>query len=129
MAVTHMNLSELKAYAESDSKAFASPSTADKTKQWNYSPMFLPISTSGRHVMNVTTRSDFLHKQVGNWKTIQINLVLTIVIGIAALWLLSVNVLLAGAAALVAGWLYGEHMVKKFFLYKVYKRRMLLEGT
>lgn len=120
------DLSGLKAMAAKGELTDASQGHAEK---YAYTPMLMPVATGGKEVMKVGTRQEYLNQEIGNWRNININRALGVIAGLAALYLLSVNVLLAGAAALYAGWAWGAKARDEFFLYKIAKKRELLEGT
>ncbi|MFH1779660.1 MAG: hypothetical protein ABH803_00750 [Candidatus Micrarchaeota archaeon] len=105
---------------------FASESPA---KEYTNTPILMPVSNDSDPVMRVTTRQAYLDFELGNWRSLNIQRGLGVVVGIVALFLLSVNPLMAGATALVAGWFWGGYARTAFFLYKITKNRELLEGT
>ncbi|OIO26918.1 hypothetical protein COX85_03795 [Candidatus Micrarchaeota archaeon CG_4_10_14_0_2_um_filter_55_9] len=123
MSVQQTDLGGLKAFVGSHQESFSQP------KQWDYAPVFMPVSTEGKPVVKVTTRLDFLKGQIGQWREVKICYFLSFGLGALALILLSVNVLLGVAFGLAAGWFYGQYVRDDFFIMQINKKRPLLEGT
>ncbi|NUN11417.1 hypothetical protein HUU53_02120 [Candidatus Micrarchaeota archaeon] len=98
-------------------------------QDYAYTPMLMPAQTEGKPVMKITTRQDYLDKTVGLWRRIQVNKGLGLILGVASLFLLSISPLFAGACAVLAGWIWGDYVTGKFYLYQVDGKRELLEGT
>ena len=98
-------------------------------KQWNYSPVWVPVLTDGKAVVNVITRQEFMDKQLGDWRLIQITRVGAILLGVAALYFLGSNVLVAAALGLAAGWAWGLYVRTNYFFETVNKSREILEST
>lgn len=126
MAIVQTNLEDLHSLVTENPKSFG---YKEQPKQWSYSPMFMPVSTEGKPVVQVTTRLEFLKRQIKDWRNMKISYFLAFGLGAAALWLLSVNPLFAVAAGAAAGWFYGGYVMTEFFLVKIGKKRPLLEGT
>ena len=123
MAVVETNLSGLKKMVSEKRESFG------PAGKWTYSPMFVPVATEGRPVLNVMRRQDFMDRSLGQWRTKIVARIGGIVLGVAALALLAYNVVLAAAAALAAGWVYGLYKRESFFFDYVNKRREIMEGT
>lgn len=99
------------------------------TPSFTYSPVWLPVQTEGNAVVKVTTRQEYLSGQLGDWRTIQLTRVATIIFGIAALYFLSVNIFVSAALGVLAGWTWGVYTKKAFFFETVNRKREILEGT
>ena len=99
------------------------------SKQWTYSTVWLPVQTEGKAVVNVSTRQEFMDKQLKDWRFIQISRVGAIVLGVGALYFLSSSILVSGALGLAAGWLWGNYVRTAFFFEYVNRSREILEGT
>ncbi len=126
MPVQTVTLGELKEIAPQLKKE------AEERPPFRYSPMFLPVDATAKKdigVVKVVTRQKFLDENIGHWIKWRTYQGASVALGIAALALLSTNVLLSGAAALGAGYCYGQYKRKDFIINRLLKNRWLLEGT
>ena len=126
MAVKQTNLAGLKSYIGSNSDNFE-PTT--KKKSYNYNPMFMPVSTQGKPVMKVQTRSGFLGGMISMWRQLKASYFLTFLLGAMALFLLNYNAILAAISAAGSGWFFGTYTKWDFVMNKIMKKRTILEGT
>ncbi len=92
-------------------------------------PMFLPTETFGRNIVNVQTRQAFLSPNIGWWVRWRVTRFAAVAAAILAILLLAVNGVLAAAAGLAAGYLYGQHLWADFYINNMLKSRRLLETT
>ncbi|MFH1751022.1 MAG: hypothetical protein ABH863_05060 [Candidatus Micrarchaeota archaeon] len=108
------------------------PKTVEEKKAFQVAPMFLPADISskrGTGVIKVVTRQDFMNTGITNWVLYNSTRAATIILAIAALFLLTVNILLAAVAGLAAGYFYGKHKFYTFMAIVQPRHRWLLEGT
>lgn len=92
-------------------------------------PMFLPTETFGRNIASVQTRQAFLSPNIGWWIRLRVTRFAAVAAAILAILLLFVNGILAAAAGLAAGYLYGQHIWADFYVNNMLKSRRLLETT
>lgn len=98
-------------------------------KKFDYTPLFLPVATEGKPVMKVTARHDFINNSLKEWRLFHITRTIAVVSAIGALVLLPINAFASAGAGIIAGWFYGEHLKKNFFINKMLKQRDMLEST
>lgn len=110
-------------------KKIAPKKDSHSSEQFTYSPVWLPVQTEGRGVMKVSTRQEYMSTELNNWRTIQISRVAAVILGVAAVYFLTWNVVIAAIVALMAGWAWGVYARKAYFFEKVNKGREILEGT
>jgi|GEM_PF-1909307 len=127
MSIRQTNLGELTEFVHGNKASFGF--TPAKQQEFEYSPMFMPVSTEGKPVLKVQTREKFLKDAVKSWRSQKIGYALGIAFGIAALLLLSVNWLFAVAAGAAAGWFYGGYVSVTFYFENLMKKRPILEAT
>jgi len=99
------------------------PAAAPK---YEHVPMFLPTMTEGKNVVEITTRAKFLKDNIDLWKKWHFYKLLAIMLAVIAVLWLRISVYLTIAAAIVAGWSYGEHIKANFAINMILKRRDLL---
>ncbi len=124
MAVQNVTLGELRRMAPHIARAGGN--------QFRYSPMFLPVDATakkGTGVVKVSTRQKFLNENIDAWVKWNSYRFFAMGLGVAALATLNVNILLSGAAAVGAGYCYGQYKRKDFIINGILKKRWLLEGT
>ncbi len=126
-----MSLHNAARVVHAEHKRFTGESTGNgEDGDWRKTQMFLPVASEGQSVIKVTTRQSFLNNGISAWRSWQLTRVGAAVAGAGAVWLFFAGQpILAGAGALVAGWLYGQHVRVGFFITKLLKKRYLLEGT
>ncbi|MCX6767314.1 MAG: hypothetical protein NTY90_01095 [Candidatus Micrarchaeota archaeon] len=127
MPIQKVTLGELREIAPSMRK-----DDAGAQNQFRYAPMFLPVDATSKKdtgVVKVVTRQKFLDENINHWVQWRFTQGAALGLGVAALALIGVNVLLSGAAALGAGYCYGEYKKKDFIINRLLKNRWLLEGT
>jgi hypothetical protein len=125
MSTHNVNLGQLKEIAPSLRKD-------TEQNQFRYAPMFLPVDATekkGTGVVKVVTRQSFLDENIDTWVKWNMYKGVSAGLGIAALALLGTNIVLSGAAALAAGYYYGQVKRKEFIVTNLLKKRWLLEGT
>ncbi len=104
----------------------------DESKPYQVTPMFLPTDISAKKntgVLKVVTRQSFMDTSITNWVLYNSTRAAAIILGAAALILLSVNWIFAAIAGLAAGYFYGKHKYYSFFAIVQPRHRWLLEGT
>ncbi len=129
-----MSLREVMRVVNADRKRFSGETensgNASSASGWRKTQMFLPVASEGKPVIKVTTRQEFLNNNISAWRAWQLTRVGAALAGAGAIWLFFANQpWLAGGAALLAGWWYGEHVRRGFYITKLLKKRYLLEGT
>jgi hypothetical protein len=127
MAVQTVTLGELKQAAPQLKGAAAAPKNA-----FNYAPMFLPVDATekkGQGVVKVVTRQKFLDENIGVWVKWNAYKGTALMLGVVALFLLPTSIYLSGAAALGAGYCYGQFKRNQYVIEAILQRRWLLEGT
>jgi hypothetical protein len=98
----------------------------------NYAPMFLPVDAGSKRdsgVIRVVTRQKFLDENIDHWVKWHTFRTGAVACALGAIVLLPVNVALSGAAALGAGYCYGQFKRKDFIVNNLLKHRWMLEGT
>jgi len=123
-----MSLQRVKQVVDAERDRFSASN--GENSNWRKTQMFLPVASEGKPVIKVTTRQDFLNTNISVWRSWQLSRVGAALAGAGAIWLFfSGQPIIAGGAALAAGWLYGQHVRLNFYVTKLLKKRYLLEGT
>ncbi len=89
--------------------------------------MLMPIKTNENHVLEIMTRQSFLDSNIKLWREWHLYRAGAIVLAVAALYLLTVNVLLSVVAAGLSAYVYGLYYHRDFIIQHPLKKRDLYE--
>lgn len=90
--------------------------------------MFVPTRTGGNDFFEIITRKQFLDENIDQWLKWHAYRGMTIALGIASLWLFTINPYFGVAVGLLAGWSFGWYWRWSEAL-KIIKNRDLLEAV
>lgn len=125
--VHKMSFSQLKEIAPS-----LHPPHVEEKKAFQVQPMLLPTDISAKAntgVIKVVTRQAFMNEKITHWVLYNSTRAATYLSAVVALYLLTVNIILAAVAGLAAGYFYGKYKFYYFLAIAQPRHRWLLEGT